>query len=310
MTSEISRLDYARIPTNGITLNVAQAGPEAGPLVILLHGFPESSYGWRSQIGPLAGAGFRVLAPDQRGYGSSDKPRGLHAYSLDTLVDDLIGLIDASGRDRAVVIGHDWGGIVVWRALARHPSRFDRAVIVNGPHPEVILREIRANPGQLLKSWYTLFFQIPWVPEKLLARKNFRWLVKAMERSSRPGTFSEADFEHYRQGWSEQGAIRSMVNWYRAGFRIKLPRDPDSLIPVPTLILWGEDDRFLGRGVARSSYAQCEQVHLEWIELATHWVQHEQPDRVNRLILEFLSQELASDPTEGKREMGSAPASL
>jgi pimeloyl-ACP methyl ester carboxylesterase len=277
-----------RIATNGISLNVLEAGPKDGRLVILLHGFPESAISWTAQVGPLAEAGFRVLAPDQRGYAASDKPRGIKAYALDRLADDVVGLIDAVGCQTATVIGHDWGGVVAWGAIARHPSRFDRAVILNAPHPDLMLREIKANPGQLLKSWYILAFQLPWVAEKLLRRKNFRWLVQAMERTSKAGTFTEADFEHYRRGWSEPGAIKGMVNWYRAGFRIKHEPFSNPLVQVPTLIIWGEGDAFLGPGLARSSYALCESAHLEWIKDASHWVQHEESAVVNRLILNFL----------------------
>jgi epoxide hydrolase 4 len=286
---------FSRISTNGIRLNVAEAGPSDGRLAILLHGFPESSSGWRAQIGALAEAGYRVLAPDQRGYATSDKPRGVRSYALDRLADDVVGLIDASGREKATVIGHDWGGVVAFGAIARHPTRFERAVILNGPHPDTMLREIKSNPRQLLKSWYVLAFQLPWIPEALLRRNLFRGLVQAMERSSRPGTFSETDFERYRREWSEPGAIEGMVNWYRAGFRIKHEPFAEPLIQVPTLLIWGEDDAFLGRGLARSSYALCESAHLEWIKGASHWVQHEESDRVNRLILGFLAQGVDSD---------------
>lgn len=288
MPSEEPR--FSRISTNGITLNVAEAGPPDGPLAILLHGFPEFWYGWRSQIGPLAGAGLRVLAPDQRGYGSSDKPRRVAAYALDVLADDVVGLIDALGRDRATVIGHDWGGVVAWGAISRQPSRFDGAVILNAPHPDAMLREVKGNYRQLLKSWYTLFFQLPKLPETLLRRSDFRWLVDAMTRSSRPGTFSTADLQIYKAAWSEPGALTSMLNWYRAGYRIKHAPYPDPLVQVPTLMIWGVKDRFLGPGVARSSFALCESALLEWIEDATHWVQHEEPERVNRLILDFLAE--------------------
>lgn len=286
MTFEEPR--FAWTSTNGIVLNVAEAGPIDGPLVILLHGFPEFCYTWRLQIGALASAGFRVLAPDQRGYSTSDKPPGVASYALDTLVDDVVGLIDASGRDRATVVGHDWGGIVAWGAIARHPSRFDRAVILNAPHPDAMLRELRGNPAQLRKSWYTLCFQLPWLPEKMIRRADFRWLVQGMERTSRPGTFSPADFERYRQAWSEPGALTAMLNWYRAAFQVKHQPFSETLIKVPTLLIWGAQDQFLGRGLARSSYALCESARLEWIEEATHWVQLEEPERVNRLIREFL----------------------
>ena len=280
---------FVRIATNGITLNVAEAGPADGRPVILLHGFPESWYGWRHQIGPLAAAGYRVLVPDQRGYGASDKPRGVAAYALDTLADDVVGLIDASGHPTATVIGHDWGGVVAWAAIARHPARFDRAVILNAPHPDVMVRELKGNPGQLRKSWYIFALQLPWLPERMLHRADFRTLVEGMTRSSRAGTFSAADFERYRAGWSVPGALTAMVHWYRAGFRIEHAPFPDPLVNVRTLMIWGMKDRFLGPGLARSSYALCESARLEWIEAATHWVQHEEPDRVNGLILDFLA---------------------
>jgi len=277
-----------RVATNGITLNVAEAGPEDGRLVILLHGFPEFWYGWKHQIGPLAEAGYRVMVPDQRGYNTSEKPRGVASYALGPLVDDLVGLVDAAGREQATVIGHDWGGIVAWGAIARHPGRFDRAVILNAPHPDAMRRELRTNPRQMLRSWYAFGFQIPWLPEKMLSRNDFRPLVDGMAHSSRPGTFGPEDFERYKEAWSEPGALTAMIAWYRAGFRHPPPPEPDPVVRVPTLILWGRKDPFIGEGVARSSYALCRDARLEWIDEATHWVHHEEPERVNAAILGFL----------------------
>ena len=187
------------------------------------------------------------------------------------------------------MIGHDWGGVVAWAAISRHPSRFDRAVILNAPHPDAMLREIKGNPAQLLRSWYVFALQVPRLPERMLRRADFRALVEGMTRSSRPGTFSTADFERYKLGWSGPGALSAMVNWYRAGVRVEHAPFPDPLVRVPTLMIWGVKDRFVGPGVARSSYALCESARLEWIDEATHWVQHEEPDRVNRLILDFLA---------------------
>ncbi len=280
---------FRRVDTNGIHLNVAEAGPEDGPLVLLLHGFPEFWYGWRRQIGALAGAGYRVIAPDQRGYNLSDKPEGVASYRLEALIDDAIGLIDALGRDRAVIVGHDWGGIVAWGAITRHPERFERAVILNAPHPDAMLRELKGNPRQLLKSWYAFLFLIPWVPEAMARSGHGKGMIRGLERSSRPGTFTPADLDRYRRAWSEPGAMTAMIHWYRAAFRHRPAPLGDPTIRVPTLILWGARDRFLGRGLARSSFALCEDARLEWFEEATHWVHHEEPDRVNRLILDFLA---------------------
>ena len=277
------------VVTNGIRLEVARAGPEGGPPTILLHGFPEDWSCWRRQIGPLAGAGLDVLAPDQRGYGRSDKPPGVAAYSLDTLADDVLGLIESTGRPSASLVGHDWGGVVAWWVAIRHPERVDRLAIVNAPHPVAFRRYTRTHPAQLLRSWYVFAFQIPRLPEAMFRRRDWRALVRALRETSRPGTFTGADFDHYRRVWSEPGAITSMVDWYRAALRHPPGPTAEPRVRVPTLMIWGTDDHFIERGVAEASLALCDSARLEWIEGATHWVQHEEPDRVNLLLFDFLS---------------------
>jgi pimeloyl-ACP methyl ester carboxylesterase len=264
------------IETNGIRLHAVEAGD--GPPIILLHGFPEFWYGWRHQIGPLADAGFRVLAPDQRGYNLSDKPV---VYGLDTLADDVAGLIEKP----AAVVGHDWGGIVSWWLAVRRPEKVKRLAVLNAPHPVAFRNFLLSSPSQLLKSWYTFYFQIPWLPEVMFHRRNWRLLTESLRRSSRPGTFREADLDHYRAAWSEVGAITAMVNWYRA----KMPAQPlDSRIHVPALVIWGAKDTFLDRRLAEASIEYCDRGTLQVIEAATHWVQHEEPERVNRLLIDFL----------------------
>ncbi|WP_435017651.1 alpha/beta fold hydrolase [Tundrisphaera sp. TA3] len=279
-----------RVPTTGITLNVAEAGPEDGPLALLLHGFPEFWYGWRNQIGPLAEAGYRVVVPDQRGYNLSDKPAGVAPYALDTLVDDVLGLMDALGRERAaIVVGHDWGAIVGWWAITRAPGRFERAAFLNGPHPALILRELRESRAQKLKSWYAFAMQVPWLPEKFLGRDSGRFLARGLEKTSRPGTFTEADLAFYRDAWSRPGALKGMIAWYRAAFRHKPKMPDDPRITVPTQIIWGLKDAFINRSLARASYALCKTGRIEWIPEASHWVQHEEPGRVNGCLLRFLA---------------------
>ncbi len=282
------RVEQQKVGTNGIQLNVACAGPPDGPLVILLHGFPEFWYGWRHQIAFLAEAGLRIWAPDQRGYNLSDKPRGPAAYSLDILADDVLGLIDAAGEARAALVGHDWGAAVAWRLASQHPQRIERMVAINAPHPSIMGGYLRRNISQLRKSWYMAFFQLPWLPELLARQDNWRLAVGALEKTSRPGTFSPEDFAAYRHAWSQPGAYTAMVNWYRAAGRCQGRASAGQITRVPTLILWGARDHFLDRGLARRSLDRCAEGRLVYIEQASHWLQHEEPEQVNRLILNFL----------------------
>jgi pimeloyl-ACP methyl ester carboxylesterase len=282
-------LEHAHIPTNGITLHVVQAGPPDGPLVILLHGYPEFWYSWRKQIDPLVEKGYRVWIPDQRGYNLSDKPQGIAAYNLAETSADVIGLMDAAGRDQAVVVGHDWGAAVAWWAGMKYRERLEKLIVLNVPHPIVSGRTIRRHPIQRRKSWYIFFFQIPWLPERLVRLNHWRGLVEYGLGSANPGTFSEADLEEYRRAWSQPGAMTAMINWYRAARRTPPKLPPNRLISTPMLIIWGVHDRYLIREAAQMSLDFCENARLEYVETATHWVQHEQPKHVNQLMLDFLA---------------------
>lgn len=277
------------LPTNGITLHVAQAGPDDGDLTILLHGFPEFWYGWQHQIPALAKAGLRVWAPDQRGYNLSDKPRGVKAYTLDKLAADVIGLLDAAGVDKANIVGHDWGAAVAWWVALRYPERVRKLAILNVPHPRVMARTLRRNRRQLLKSWYIFFFQIPRLPEFLISLGHWRGAANALAGTSRPGTFSHADLLRYRDAWSQPGAFTAMINWYRAIVQHQPDAPADQRIHVPALVIWGARDRFLSREMAPASVDLCDDGRLVLIEEATHWVQHEEAARVNQLLLEFLT---------------------
>lgn len=281
------------IETNGIHLHVVEKGPADGPLVILLHGFPECWFGWRKQIDALAGAGFRVWVPDQRGYNLSDKPVGIGAYTIGKLVADVVGLIDAAGQEKATVIGHDWGAVVAWWLAATYPHRLNRLVCLNVPHYAVMLRFLRRSPRQLLHSWYAGFFQIPWLPEWLMQRGNYWLITRALKRTSRPGTFSEDNLAAYRQAWSQKGstgspAFRTMINWYRAFAQRRPPLPASGQISVPTLLIWGAQDAFLIRDMAQPSIDLCTTGRLVFVETATHWVQHEEAELVNRLLIEFI----------------------
>lgn len=282
-------LEHREVVTNGVRLHLVQAGPADGPPVVLLHGFPEFWYGWRRQILFLAEAGYRVLAPDQRGYNRSEKPRAAEAYAHDALVADVVGLIDLAGAQQAAVAGHDWGGVVAWSLAERHPERVRRLVILNAPHPWVLRKTLVQSPAQMLRSWYVFLFQVPGLPEWLLRRDDWRLAVQALTQSSRPDTFGEAELNEYRAAWAQPEAIRSMLHWYRAAVRAGRRPAKRPVIQVPTLVIWGAQDRFLSRGLARSSIALCRSGRLVCIEEATHWVQHEEPDRVNALMHDFFS---------------------
>jgi pimeloyl-ACP methyl ester carboxylesterase len=281
-------VDHREITTNGVRLHIVQAGPPEGPLVILLHGFPEFWYGWRNQIEFLAEAGYRVWVPDQRGYNRSEKPQEIDAYRVDLLAADIIGLIDASGRERASVIGHDWGGGVGWRLAGAYPQRLDRLVVLNMPHPAVFRNQLRTSLRQLRKSFYILLFQIPRLPEARLRAGDWRLAERTLRDSSHPGAFTAEALALYREAWSQPGAMTTMLHWYRAA--IQRPPAPleDPHIRVPTLLLWGAQDRFLGQEMAQPSIDLCLHGELVFLEESTHWIQHEEPVRVNALIQAFL----------------------
>lgn len=275
------------VQTNGLRLHVVEAGPPGGPPAVLLHGFPELWYGWRRQIGPLAGAGFRVLVPDQRGYGTSDKPPGVAAYRVDALAADVAGLLDALGLGEAAIVGHDWGAVVAWWLALARPERVSRLAVLNVPHPAVMRRHLLSSPRQMLRSWYVFFFQLPGLPERFLARDGFASLARAV-RGGRRGTCTDEDLAVYREAWAQPGALTGMVNWYRAALRTGGRRLPRRRVGVETLLLWGARDRFLGREMAEPSVALCDRGRLEVLESATHWVQHDEADVVNDRLVRFL----------------------
>ncbi|MFD2574425.1 alpha/beta fold hydrolase [Spirosoma soli] len=283
------RMEHDFVETNGIKLHVIKAGPTEGPLVILLHGFPEFWYGWNHQIDELAQAGYCVWVPDQRGYNLSEKPKGLGAYSIDHLAADVIGLIDAAGRQKAVIVGHDWGAAVAWWTAATYPDRLERMVVINVPHPTVMKRFVSRDKGQMLRSWYIGFFQLPWLPETLFRVGNWYAPARTLRSTSRRGTFTEADIQLYKEAWGQPRAFRAMVNWYRAALRRAPKRSAKARITVPTLLIWGVRDQFLKREMAQPSIDLCENGQLIFHEKATHWVHHEEPKQVNAELIRFIN---------------------
>jgi pimeloyl-ACP methyl ester carboxylesterase len=290
---------HREVATGAVRLHVAEAGPADGPPVLLLHGFPEPWSGWRHQLGPLAGAGFRVLAPDQRGYGESDRPRGVDAYALDRLVADVVALIDDAGGGPVTLVGHDWGGIVAWWTAARHPDRLARLVILNAPHPTAFRRFALRHPGQVARSAYALGFQVPRLPEWALGRRDFAALARSLRATSRPGTFPDAVLEEYRRAWRQPGALTAMLNWYRAGLRHAPDQQADPRVRVPTTVIWGARDGFLRRELAPASLDYSDDGRLFWLEEASHWLHHEEPDRVNALLLDAVTVAVGTGSRKG-----------
>lgn len=278
---------HFRFNNGSVQLHAGEAGPANGPKVILLHGFPEFWYGWRHQLGPLASAGYNVIAPDGRGYNLSDKPANVDQYTLDKLVSDVVALHEHVGRYPLNLVGHDWGAAVAWAFAAFHPEKVRRLAILNVPHPAVMGKFLLTHPRQLLRSWYMFFFQIRKLPESLISAHDFALARRALVRTSRAGTFSEEDLAHYRAAWAKPGAMTGMINWYRAlATRAATAKVPD--IEVPTLILWGKRDAFLLPELAEMSVNRCRSAELVWFDEATHWVQHEEALAVNRRLLTFF----------------------
>jgi epoxide hydrolase 4 len=256
-----------------------------GPNVVLLHGFPEFSYGWRHQLPALAAAGFRALAPDLRGYGRSPKPPRVADYRIDALASDVADLIRGECGGRAHVVGHDWGGVIAWWLAMHHPDAVDRLVVLNAPHPAAYFRELR-RPAQLLRAWYVLFFQLPWLPEFAMRFDDFAALRRLFKGEA---GFSDNAVERYVEAFADRRSLTGAVNYYRAAFREgqALPRRVRR-IDAPTLLIWGERDRYLVPELARGLDPWVSNLRVERLPEATHWVQHDEPDRVNRLLVEFL----------------------
>lgn len=286
-----SAFETLSIAANGLRFHALAAGPADGPLVVLLHGFPEAAHGWRRQIGPLAAAGYRVVAPDQRGIGLSSKPEGVASYRVHLLAADIVAIVRALGRERAQVVGHDWGGAVAWTLAMRHADVFERAAILDAPHPVAFLARLRRHPSQMLRSWYMAFFQLPRLPEAVLRADGFGRLAKALVASSRPGTFTPADLDAYRAAWAQPGALTGMLNWYRAlrlGSAGSGASRGDGRVRIPVRVLWGDRDQALEPALAEASLAWCDAGEVFHFPAATHWLQHEEPDAVNARLLEFL----------------------
>jgi len=284
-------LTHRRIDVGEVSLHVALAGEEnAGPLVVLLHGFPEFWWSWRFQIPALVKAGFRVAAPDLRGYNLSDQPAAVSDYGLSHLTADVDGLIRALGADKAHVVGHDWGAVVAWEFAMRYPARLGRLAILNVPHPQVMVRALMRSPSQLRKSWYIFFFQLPLLPELVIQQNDYASLRKSLAagRLVRP---SRDEIDPYVDAARRAESLRGGVHYYRAIFRglSGTLRARPARIDAEVLVIWGERDLFLGRELATPPPKLVPNARVEFLPEASHWVQVDAPARVNALLVPFLA---------------------
>jgi pimeloyl-ACP methyl ester carboxylesterase len=287
---------YAEV--NGMRLHYVSKGQ--GKLLMFVHGFPEFWYEWKNQLEEF-GRDYQAVAPDMRGYNLSSKPEGLDAYTTEPLVEDLRALAEHLGHRKFILIAHDWGGAVAWNFASRHPDWLEKLIIINAPHMGVFARELAQNPVQQESSQYMLFFRSP-EAEKGLSANNYAGLWQALTSGDIPTAFTDEDRERYIEAWSQPGALTGGLNYYRAAALAppKLGEEAAGvvqagaaskeslMINVPTLVIWGEKDTALRTGNLEGLDEYVPDLTIARIPDGSHWVVHEQPERVNALIREFI----------------------
>ncbi|MDX1623201.1 MAG: alpha/beta hydrolase [Gemmatimonadota bacterium] len=295
MSATPPTIRHESLEANGVRLHLALAGDPDDPLILFLHGFPEFWYAWRRQLHEF-GVDHLAAAPDQRGYARSSKPEEIEEYRIERLAGDALAIADRFGKERFVVVGHDWGGIVAWSLGAFVPERVERLVIVNAPHPAIFRRELAENPDQRKASEYMTVFQYAEAEEALSADGFAALEGSILEEGIEAGWFTEEDREAYLEAWSRPGALSGMLAWYRAaGIHPGAP--PESLdegeardwtVPVPTLVIWGEQDRYLLPGNLVGLEELVPDLEIRRVPDTGHWIVHQKPDLVNEAIRGFL----------------------
>jgi epoxide hydrolase 4 len=283
------RIETRMVDANGLTFEVDECG-SGSKFALLLHGFPESKFSWRFQIPLLVKLGYRVWAPNLRGYGKTSKPEGVKAYHIDRLVDDVAGLIDAAGAKETLLVAHDWGAVIAWNVAIRKTRPLERLIIMNVPHPACFLREIR-HLDQLRRSWYIFAFQVPFLPEwRLLANDAAvvarAFTAMAVDRSRFPKEVTD----EYRRSAQEPGAATAMVNYYRALTRPPFPSSRQmNTVDVPTLMIWGASDKALSNATTNGTDQYVSDFTLRMLPNVSHWVQQEAPEKVNAIMEAWLT---------------------
>lgn len=267
---------------NGVRLHYVEAG--AGAPILFLHGFPEFWYAWKGQLAEF-GRDHRVIALDQRGYNLSDKPQPVAAYALPVLVEDVRALLDHLGLARVTLVGHDWGGVVAWAFAMAHAERLERLVIINAPHPAVFRRELAGNPAQQEASRYIGTFRTPQAEGLLLANGCAALERIVLADGLAKGYLTAEDRTAYLAAWTQPGAMTGGLNWYRA---MGAPLPAEYVFATPTLVIWGMNDTALLPGNLEGLDQWVARLHVERVPDADHWIVHQRPELVNRLIRDFL----------------------
>lgn len=280
---------HENVIANGIRLHCVTMGE--GPLLLLLHGFPECWYSWRAQIPALAAAGYKVVAPDLRGYNFSERPAS--GYDIHTLTADVLGLMDHYGSPRTLLAGHDWGGAIAWNTAVRHPARVQKLIALNMPHPTKMARALRSNIRQMFRSSYIPLFRTPYLPERLFSLWNYRaiqWMF--LGSAVHPERITKGAIEVYKSAARQPGALKAMLAYYReakaSDIWLWARGGPEVIAPMPTLMIWGEKDIALGKELTLGTEEFVPQLTLRYLPDASHWVQQDQPDQVTELMFEFL----------------------
>jgi pimeloyl-ACP methyl ester carboxylesterase len=279
--------DY--IITNGVKLHYVTQGE--GKLMLMLHGFPEFWYSWRHQI-PESARDYKVVALDLRGYNDSDKPKDVSAYQISELVNDIKGVIQGLGYESCILVGHDWGGMIAWYLAYTYPQLVDKLIVMNIPHPAKFTEALRSNPQQLLRSWYIFFFQLPLLPELLFQWDDYRLIASSfIDMAIDKRAFSEADLNAYKDAAAKRGALPAMLNYYRNVFQGIFKQHRWDVLPIPTLLIWGENDTALGKELTYNTKDYVSDLQIRYIPNCSHWVQQEQPQLVNQYMREFLAKD-------------------
>lgn len=296
MAASTDELTDRVVHANGLRFHVVACEPEGAAaddrLALFLHGFPECAFSWRHQLPLLARLGWRAWAPDLRGYGASERPLRVRDYAIEHLLADVAALIDASGARETLLVGHDWGGLIAWTFALRRPRPLARLCVMNLPHPACMERALRRGP-QLLRSWYALFFQLPWLPERLLAARGQRAIRDAFRGMAvDPSRFPDDVLDVYCEQAARPGALTAMLHYYRALLRGGGARRQRALgypvIEIPTLLLWGEEDTALGIETTYGSDRYVADLTLRTLPGVSHWVQQEAPEAVNAMLEAWL----------------------